>query len=69
MAEHDSTPRLPEQFRSGVDDHADFSVSELAAENAGAHSPFGDLQFPLPPESLFYLHPGPADRPRLAGER
>jgi hypothetical protein len=48
---------------------AEFHVSELAAENAGAMSPFGDdLEFPLPVESLGYIHPGPKDRPHLAGD-
>jgi succinate dehydrogenase / fumarate reductase iron-sulfur subunit len=44
-------------------------VSEFAAEVQGGLSPFGeDVQFPLPPEEISYRHPGPADRPRLAGE-
>jgi len=63
-----STPRLPEQFQADarVDD---FHVSELVSDAAGAHSPFGDLEFPLPYQELTYTHPGPADRPHLAEGR
>lgn len=32
-------------------------VSELISSNQGASSPFGDLEFPLPPEDLPYRHP------------
>ena len=60
-----TTPRLPEQFRAEQHDN-DFQVSELVSEAAGAHSPFGDVEFPVPPSQLFYEHPGPADRPNLA---
>ena len=37
-----------------ADDHA---VSELATDRTGALSPFGELEFPLPAESLPYTHP------------
>ena len=54
-----ATPRLPELYQSypgGPD--ADFHVSELAADLAGAMSPFGqDVEFPLPLERLSYEHP------------
>lgn len=40
--------------KQGPDEHA---VSELAADRTGALSPFGDLTFPLPAESLPYTHP------------
>lgn len=33
------------------------AVTELSSTTAGALSPFGDLQFPLPAEDLPYLHP------------
>lgn len=33
------------------------AVSELAADRAGALSPFGDVVFPLPSDDLPYLHP------------
>ena len=47
----------------------DFHISEFTAEFAGGMSPFGDdLEFPLPVEKLGYRHPGPADRPHLAGD-
>ncbi|MGI8762049.1 MAG: hypothetical protein ACR2LF_12300 [Jatrophihabitantaceae bacterium] len=67
-----TAPRLPEQFRAaeqqGGDD--DFHVNELAADKAGAMSPFGpELEFPLPVRSLRYTHPTPADRPNLAEGR
>lgn len=40
-------------------------VSEFAAERPGPLSPFGeDVEFPLPPEKVEYVHPSPADRPR-----
>lgn len=39
---------------SGPDDLA---VSELATDRAGALSPFGELEFPLPIDDLPYLHP------------
>ena len=32
-------------------------MSELAADRAGALSPFGDITFPLPASDLPYLHP------------
>jgi hypothetical protein len=63
-----TTPRLPEQFRSEPTDD-NFSVSELVSEAAGAHSPYGDIVIPMPPESTFYRHPGPAERPHLADGR
>ena len=65
-----STPRLPEQFRN-PSDHIDddFVVSELVSDSAGSHSPFGNLEFPLPYEQLRYTHPGPAERPNLAEGR
>lgn len=44
-------------------------ISEFAADVAGSLSPFGDdLEFPLPLERLSYQHPGPANRPALAGD-
>jgi hypothetical protein len=63
-----TSPRLPEQFRNGArdDDHVvDFTVSELVSDAAGSHSPFGDLEFPVPVDALMYQHPRPEDRPRL----
>jgi hypothetical protein len=62
-----STPRRPEEFRSDPLP-IDFVVSELVSDAAGAHSPFGDVEFPLPVEKLPYTHPSRADRPNLAGE-
>ena len=48
-----TAPRLPEQFRS-ASYAIDFNVSELVSDAAGAHSPFGDLEFPQPVEKLAY---------------
>ena len=63
-----TAPRLPEQFRS-ASEQDDFTVSELVSDAAGAHSPYGDLEFPLPFQKLFYKHPGPDERPHLANGR
>ena len=44
-------------------------VTELAAERPGPLSPFGeDVEFPLPPDKVAYVHPSAEDRPRLAGD-
>jgi hypothetical protein len=64
-----SAPRLPEQFRSASQHEIDFNVSELMSDDAGAHSPFGDWEFPVPTEKLLYKHPTAAERPHLAGGR
>ncbi len=61
-------PRSPEQFRDTSHD-IDFNVSELVSDAAGAHSPYGDVEFPLPPSALRYSHPTPAERPHLADGR
>ncbi|MCU1655605.1 MAG: hypothetical protein JWO57_261 [Pseudonocardiales bacterium] len=66
-----TAPRLPAQFRStSTTAIGDFHVSELAADMAGALSPYGpELEFPLPVEKLHYTHPGPDARPHLADGR
>ncbi|OSC34433.1 hypothetical protein B8W67_06750 [Mycolicibacillus koreensis] len=38
----------------GPDEHA---VSELATDRAGALSPFGEVEFPVPSDDLPYVHP------------
>lgn len=44
-------------------------VSELVSERSGPLSPFGeDVEFPLPPEQVSYVHPSAADRPNMAGD-
>jgi hypothetical protein len=63
-----TAPRLPEQFRNAPE-VIDFNVSELVSDAAGAHSPFGDLEFPQPVEALFYKHPSRDERPHLADGR
>ena len=61
-------PRRPEQFRDAPLP-LDFTVSELVSDAAGAHSPFGDTEFPLPVQKLTYKHPTRAHRPRLLDGR
>jgi hypothetical protein len=63
-----TAPRLPEQFRSPTS-AIDFNVSELVSDAAGAHSPYGNLDFPLPVAKLLYKHPKPEERPHLANGR
>jgi hypothetical protein len=63
-----TAPRLPEQFRSAPE-NIDFVVSELVSDAAGAHSPFGDLEFPMPVGRLLYKHPRREERPHLADGR
>lgn len=64
-----NTPRLPEQFRDPSEHVVDFQVSELVSDATGAHSPFGDLEFPLPADALHYTHPTRDNRPYLADGR
>jgi hypothetical protein len=66
-----TAPRPPEQFRGTVVSRVgDFHVDELAADMAGAVSPYGpELEFPLPLDQLRYEHPGPKARPHLAEGR
>jgi hypothetical protein len=63
-----AVPRRPEEFRN-EQLPLDFTVSELVSDAAGAHSPFGDVDFPLPVEKLFYKHPTRTERPHLADGR
>lgn len=63
-----TVPRRPEQFRT-EQLPLDFTVSELVSDAAGAHSPYGDVDFPLPVEKLFYKHPTRDERPHLADGR
>lgn len=50
------------------DSYPEHPVNELLSDKAGSQSPFGDdLSFPLPVEELHYRHPGPDNRPYLAG--
>ncbi len=64
-----ATPRIPEPYQSyAAAVPEDFHVSEFAADYAGAMSPFGSVEFPLPLDHLSYRHPNPADRPHRAGE-
>ncbi len=63
-----TAPRLPEQFRS-PSHVVDFQVSELVSDSVGAHSPYGDTEFPVPVDKLLYRHPRPEDRPHLADGR
>jgi hypothetical protein len=45
----------------------EFHVSEFAADLVGAMPPWGNIEFPMPIEKLNYVHPGPENRPHLAG--
>jgi hypothetical protein len=49
------TDRIDPTWPSRSED--DLPVSELAAPQQGALSPFGELTFPLPAEELPYQHP------------
>jgi succinate dehydrogenase / fumarate reductase iron-sulfur subunit len=65
----ESAPNLPELLPTSEPESIHSYISEFAAINAGSMSPFGDdVEFPLPVSHLSYRHPGPADRPRLAGD-
>lgn len=35
----------------------DHAVTELVARHAGADSPFGEIEFPVDPRTLGYVHP------------
>ena len=64
-----ATPRLPDLYQPiQMAPGLDFHVSELAADVAGAMSPFGqDVEFPLPLERLNYRHPTRDELPHRAG--
>ncbi len=64
-----NTPRLPEQFVDRTTHVIEFQVSELVSDATGAHSPFGDTEFPLPHQELNYVHPDPENRPNLVDGR
>ena len=49
---HFVDPGWPQNLPEGK--HA---VTELIAEDAGALSPYGDAEFPIPAEELNYVHP------------
>lgn len=49
---HYVDPGWPQNLPEGK--HA---VTELIAEDAGALSPYGDAEFPIPAEELNYVHP------------
>lgn len=49
---HYVDPGWPQDLPEGK--HA---VTELVADDAGALSPFGDIELPVPAEKLPYVHP------------
>ena len=52
--------------RESSEPAARLPVSEFAAERPGPLSPFGeDVEFPLPPEKVSYVHPTAADKPNF----
>lgn len=61
-----TAPRLPEQYFPRESHTVEFQVSELVSDAAGAHSPFGDTEFPVPADTLLYVHPTAENRPNLA---
>ena len=62
------SPRGADPQYNWDEEYPEHPVNELLAQNPGAQSPFGDdITFPLPVESLYYDHPGPENRPHLAG--
>jgi hypothetical protein len=62
--------RAHEQFYPQDSIEVDFHVNELAADQAGSLSPFGqEVEFPLPVDRLRYTHPGAKERPQLADGR
>jgi len=59
----------PEDRDRGTEPDGRLPVSEFAAERPGPLSPYGeDVEFPLPPEKVAYVHPAAEDRPTLAGD-
>jgi hypothetical protein len=57
VAKRDATSdRIDPQWPAGVTGH-DHPVSELASDRQGSLSPFGEEAFPVPAESLPYVHP------------
>jgi hypothetical protein len=69
MASVSPQHRPPVQPAESWDDlYPEHPVNELLSNKAGSQSPFGDdISFPLPVENLHYHHPGPENRPYLAG--
>jgi hypothetical protein len=66
----EQSPSVAEQFRTPAETAVEeFTVSELVSGDAGAHSPFGNIEFPVPYETLFYKHPTPDEKPNFAGGR
>jgi len=62
-----TAPRLPEPYRPRSEEqpNQDFTVSELVSDAAGAHSPYGDIVFPMAVNELDYVHPKPENLPNL----
>ncbi|HEU5471676.1 MAG TPA: hypothetical protein VFV67_13575 [Actinophytocola sp.] len=56
MAKGGKTDRIDPAW-PGDDDHGRHPVSETTADRQGALSPFGELEFPIPPDRLGYEHP------------
>jgi len=56
VAKNDGRDRIDPTW-AGDDEHGTHPVSELVSNTQGALSPYGDLTFPVPPETLGYVHP------------
>ena len=69
MAGESRDGQRPRKSRSRIVKPGRLPVSEFAAERPGPLSPYGeDVEFPLPPEKVAYVHPAAEDRPTLAGD-
>lgn len=51
-----ASDRIDPQWPGGESGH-DHPVSELAADRQGSLSPYGDEEFPVPADTLPYVHP------------
>lgn len=51
-----ASDRIDPKWPGGENGH-DHPVSELAADRQGSLSPYGDEEFPVPADTLPYVHP------------
>jgi hypothetical protein len=54
--ERTKSDKIDPSWPSDDYEHGD-PVSELASDRQGSLSPFGDETFPVPPDTLPYVHP------------
>ncbi len=61
MASETRPEKKPGKGKNPVPKDGHLPVNEMLGEFQGANSPFGDeIKFPLPVESIQYVHPDPA---------